>query len=141
MRKFSRPEKSGLNPAPSSSRAEIRPLWGIRPLVGVERSGDHLEQRRLPAAVATDDRDRVTACQVERDARRRRAPRSSTCGQEPGVSASALQDPMMRPSEDAVHLRDVVDREDGASRTSDDIGETREALPYTHQPSARTAQA
>ena len=56
---FSRPLSSGWKPAPSSSNAEIEPFDRDLALVGLEDLREALQQRRLAAAVVTDDAERL----------------------------------------------------------------------------------
>ena len=64
---FSRPEKSGWKPAPSSSSEPTRPPTATRPSRGLDDPGDQAEQRRLAGAVAADEPHRLAGLDRERD--------------------------------------------------------------------------
>ena len=67
---LSRPERSGLKPAPSSSSEVTRPVRFDAPAVGLEDAGDDLQQRALAAAVVPDQPERLAAGDVETDVAR-----------------------------------------------------------------------
>ena len=65
MKTFSRPGELGWKPAPSSSSAATRPRVTISPRRRLQDAGDALEQRRLAAAVVTEDADGGALLDVE----------------------------------------------------------------------------